>query len=94
MKMLIIIDEFWYLLSSVRIGQAELFAMVNDEWSPPDNPVLVLSCIPTSDSMRLSCINVVRNLALQKLTRPWQVCVKIVCVKFIIRDVLCMCESH
>lgn len=73
------LDGFIYVVDAtvttdhIRIGRAELFAMVNDEWSPSDNPVLVLSCVPDSNSTRLGCINVVRNLELQKLSRPWQV---------------------
>jgi len=63
-------------LWTVTVGQAELFAMVSDEWSSTVNPVLVLSCVPDSDSSRLSCMDVVRSLQLQKLTRPWQVCTK------------------
>jgi len=57
--------------------------MVSDEWSPSNSPVLVLSCVPDSSSTRLSCINVVRNLELKQLSRPWQVCVNVVCVKLI-----------
>jgi len=50
--------------------------MLNDEWSPRDNPVVVLSCVPDNHSSRLSCIDIVRNLELHKLTRPWQVCIQ------------------
>jgi len=65
------------MLWTVRIGQAELFAMLSAECSPADNPVLILSCVSDNNSTRVACIDVARNLDLQKLTRPWQVCMNL-----------------
>lgn len=58
----------------VRLARPELFAMVNELWAQNGAPVLVLSCVPEADEGRpLSCMNVVQELQLQKLNRPWQV---------------------
>lgn len=62
-----------YNLVNVSSGIPELFAMVNDAWAPTNIPVVILSCVTEESKTRISCIDVVSQLKLHKLNRPWQV---------------------
>ena len=63
------------LLSStgIEFARSELFSMINDLWCDPVAPLTILACTPTHDTPRLSSIQLVRELSLSRLNRPWQV---------------------
>ncbi|XP_022317177.2 F-box only protein 4-like isoform X1 [Crassostrea virginica] len=72
-------DAFIYVVDST-IGRDfekedydELMAVVNERWSAPHVPLLILSCTPTNQQQRIPCVNVVEALKLSSLNRPWQV---------------------
>lgn len=58
---------------SVASGRQELTTMVQERWASPQVPVLILSCVPTATSPRLSAAEVVRLLDLSSFNRPWMV---------------------
>ena len=58
---------------TVAAGYVELKAMLNELWSQPGVPVLVLSCVPEYNYSRTPCIRIVEELHLSSLNRPWQV---------------------
>lgn len=61
------------LLSAEKEDYDELMAVVNERWSAPHVPLLILSCTPTNQQQRIPCVNVVEALKLSSLNRPWQV---------------------
>ncbi|XP_013392753.1 F-box only protein 4 [Lingula anatina] len=73
------VDAFIFVVDSSKentaLGQskAELFAMVNERWSSPDIPVVILSCVKNTTIPRQPCIDVVNQLDLGRLSKPWQV---------------------
>jgi hypothetical protein len=54
-------------------GVEELRTMVQERWTSPQAPVLVLSCVPSADSKRLPAVDVVDALQLSTFSRPWMV---------------------
>ncbi|KAJ7357766.1 common myeloid progenitor cell proliferation [Desmophyllum pertusum] len=73
------IDAFIYVVDSsadshrVNLGDTELSAMMNENWTQAKAPLLVLSCVSTATTPSLSCATVVELLQLRRLNRPWQV---------------------
>lgn len=74
------VDAFIFVINATKgfeeelsAGHIELTAMLQDLWSAPDFPVLVLSCIPSVQVERVPCIKVARLLKLHKLRKPWMV---------------------
>ncbi|KAL9951009.1 hypothetical protein ACROYT_G043595 [Oculina patagonica] len=73
------IDAFIYVVDSsadskrVNVGDTELAAMMNENWTQAKAPLLVLSCVSTATTTSLSCATVVELLQLRRLNRPWQV---------------------
>ncbi|KAL8618622.1 hypothetical protein ACOMHN_015732 [Nucella lapillus] len=58
---------------SVSSSGQELTTMVQERWSTPQVPVLILSCVPTPASPRLPAAQVVSLLQLSSFSRPWMV---------------------
>ena len=46
---------------------------MNENWTAPKVPLLVLGCVPMATTPSLSCSDVIELLELRKLNRPWQV---------------------
>lgn len=73
------VDAFVFVVDGTSLDNLkaneiyELSAMLKERWSDTHIPLLVMSCIPNSLSLRLPCINVVEALHLGNLNRPWQV---------------------
>lgn len=73
------IDGFIYVVDSsadnqrVNLGDRELSAMLNENWTQLGAPLLVLSAVSQPDSPALSCATVVELLQLRQFNRPWQV---------------------
>jgi len=73
------VDAFIYVVDSsadsqrVNLGDTELSAMMNENWTQAKAPLLVLSCVSTATTSSLSCVTVVELLQLRRLNRPWQV---------------------
>ena len=57
----------------MEAGLEEMVAMVNERWLATHIPLLVLSCVPESETPRIPCCDVVTKLNLASLNRPWQV---------------------
>ena len=57
----------------MNLGDRELSAMLNENWTQPDAPLLVLSTVSTTSTPSLSCATVVELLQLRRFNRPWQV---------------------
>jgi hypothetical protein len=51
--------------------------MIDDQWTQSANPVVILSCIPNSESSRFSSMEIIRTLRLTQVTRPWQVSIEL-----------------
>ena len=47
--------------------------MVSERWLGTHVPLLVLACVPGTESQRLPCCDIVEKLNLASLNRPWQV---------------------
>lgn len=73
------IDAFIYVVDSsadsqrVNLGDRELSAMMNENWTQSDAPLLVLSTVSQAGTPALSCATVVELLQLRRFNRPWQV---------------------
>lgn len=73
------IDAFIYVVDAsadsqrVNLGDRELSAMLNENWTQSDAPLLVLSTVSTTSTPSLSCATVVELLQLRRFNRPWQV---------------------
>ncbi len=65
--------------------------MLNELWSQPGVPVLILSCVPDYRCARISCVDVVRVLHLTALNRPWQVRDESSCVCVCVYVCVCVC---
>jgi len=69
----ILIRSTFNSLQIVNLGDTELSAMMNENWTQAKAPLLVLSCVSTATTPSLSCATVVELLQLRRLNRPWQV---------------------
>lgn len=73
------VDAFIYVVDSsadserVNVGDTELSAMMNENWTQAKAPLLVLSCVEKETTPSVSCATVVELLQLRQLNRPWQV---------------------
>ncbi|XP_068728351.1 F-box only protein 4-like [Montipora capricornis] len=73
------IDGFIYVVDSsadsqrVNLGDRELSALMNKNWTQVNAPLLVLSTVSQPDTPALSCATVVELLQLRQFNRPWQV---------------------
>jgi len=73
------IDAFIYVVDSsadcqrVNLGDRELSAMMNENWTQASAPLLVLSTVSEAATPALSCATVVELLQLRRFNRPWQV---------------------
>lgn len=72
-------DAFIYVVDSTKGNRFEqedydeLMAVVNERWSAPHVPVLIMSCTPTNQQQRIPCVDVIKMLNLSSFNRPWQV---------------------
>ena len=64
---------FYSLQIIVNLGDRELSAMMNKNWTQVNAPLLVLSTVSQPDTPALSCAAVVELLQLRQFNRPWQV---------------------
>ena len=69
----ILISNIYVPLETVNLGDTELSAMMNENWTQAKAPLLVLSCVEKETTPSLSCATVVELLQLRQLNRPWQV---------------------
>ncbi|KAK3592045.1 hypothetical protein CHS0354_019300 [Potamilus streckersoni] len=71
------LDGFVFVVDAsqetVYSGLDELEAMISERWSSTHVPVLVLSCVREEKDPRIPCIQVVEQLKLTQLNKPWQV---------------------
>ena len=57
----------------MNLGDRELSAMMNENWTQASAPLLVLSTVSEAATPALSCATVVELLQLRRFNRPWQV---------------------
>ncbi|XP_038049591.1 F-box only protein 4-like [Patiria miniata] len=53
-------------------SQPELFALMNDRWTSQKCPLVILSCVPNTETARVPCVTMAKELALHKLNRAWK----------------------
>ncbi|XP_071954418.1 F-box only protein 4-like [Antedon mediterranea] len=73
------VDAFIFVLNastsattSVSEGKPELLTIMNDRWTHPSIPLLILSCVKNDDVTRVSCITVADQLQLHNMNRVWK----------------------
>lgn len=59
-------------------GKEEFDAMTDNKWLSDKIPVLVLCVVPEASVNSVSSLDVADQLDLLHLTRPWQVCFKLI----------------
>ncbi|XP_033125635.1 F-box only protein 4-like [Anneissia japonica] len=59
--------------TSVAEGRPELLAIMNERWTDPSIPLLILSCVQNQDIPRIPCITVAEQLKLHTINRIWKV---------------------
>ena len=74
----------------MNLGDRELSAMLNENWTQPDAPLLVLSTVSTTSTPSLSCATVVELLQLRRFNRPWQVSL----IHILLSDLQVQCSPY